>query len=143
MTREQILERIRSDAGLADEEKALRAARSVVCSLRDRLSPEEAGDLENALRGDLPELLACEAHPHRAPERAKDRITEPEMVERVKAEADLADTATARRVIRVVLTALSSRFGGEEEATAANVARGIGSLATRPKSRSESGGEED
>ena len=144
MNREQILEHIRKQGGLADDETAIRAARAVVCSLRDRLSPEEAEDFVKALEADLPELLTCEVHAHRPPERAKERLTEPEVAERVRSEAALADLPTARKVIRVVLSALSSRMGGEEEATPANVARGIGSLASRPaRQRSEGGHEED
>ncbi|WP_373047423.1 DUF2267 domain-containing protein [Vulgatibacter sp.] len=142
MTREEILENIRKQADLDDDETTIRAARAVVCSLRDRLSPEEAQDFLESLRGDLPELLHCESHPHRRPEKAKERLTEPEVVERVRAEAGLKDQAHARRVIRVVLASLSSRMGGEEEATPGNVARGIGSLASRPRSRREEGEDE-
>ena len=144
VNREQILEHIRKQGGLADDETAIKAARAVVCSLRDRLSPEEVEDFVASLQQDLPELLACEAHAHRPPERAKDRLTEPEVAERVRAEAGLGDRGEARKVIRVVLAALSSRMGGEEEATAANVARAVGALATRPRGRSRSeGGHED
>lgn len=139
--REEILEKIRRDGGLPDDETAIRAARAVVCSLRDRLAPEEVEGFVEALRADLPELLACEAHAHRPPEKAKDRLTEPEVVERVRIETGLEDRGEARRLIRVVLAALSSRLGPEEEAALANEARAVGALG-RPRSRREEGDEE-
>jgi uncharacterized protein (DUF2267 family) len=140
--RDQILEYICQQGGLADEDTALKAARAVVCSLRDRLSPEEAQDFVEALRPDLPELLECGAHAHRAPARAKERLTEPEVADRVRIEAGLVDRGQARKLIRVVLAALSSRMGGEDEASPGNVARGVGSLASRPRSRREDGDDE-
>lgn len=139
MTRDEILTTIREKGGLADEATAIRVARAVVCSLRDRLGAEEAEGVVAALRDDLPELLACEAHPHRAPERAKDRLTEPEVADRVCSEAGLSDRAAARRLIRVVLAALASRLSGEAEAPEGNVARAIGELASKPPHRGGKG----
>lgn len=141
VTREEILQQIRTEGRLADDETAIRAARAVVCSLRDRLPPDEAEGFVEALRGDLPELLECEAHPHQPPEKAKERLTEPEVAERVRIEVGLEERGEARRLIRVVLAALSSRMGSEEEAVHANEARGVGSLG-RPRSRREDGDEE-
>lgn len=142
--RDRILETIRARGGLADVETAIRAARAVVCSLRDRLTDEESADLVAALRAELPELLACDRHPHRAPERARDRLTEPEVADRVREEAGLADRTEARRLIRVVLAALSTCLGAGDDEQAAerrNVVRGLGALA-RARARREEGDEE-
>lgn len=136
MTREEILEEIQRKGGVADEATAIRVARAVVCSLRERLPAEEADHLEDALRADLPDLLECSLHTHAAPEKRRDRLTEPEVAERVRAEAGLADAAQARKLIRVILTALTSRLGeeAEEGKVPANLARSVGALARRPPS---------
>ena len=108
MNREQILEHIRKQGGLADDETAIRAARAVVCSLRDRLSPEEVEDFVKSLEQDMPELLTCEAHPHRPPERAKERLTEPEVAEVMDVSRGTVAT-TLHRARRSVAAALGEQ----------------------------------
>lgn len=138
MRREEILERIRRDGGLPDLDRAIRAARAVVCGLLDRLSPEEADNLRAALQGDFDDLLQCRHPAHVPPARARDRLTEPEMVRRVCDESGLPDPGAARRLVRIVLGALSDRLGEEERQELANVARDVGSL----RSRREEGDDE-
>lgn len=143
MTRDEILDQICREGGLPNREVALRVARTVVCGLRDRLSAGDVEGLQEALRGDLSELLSCAAHPHTPPTRQRDRLTEPEFVERVRDEAELPDRQSARRLVRVVFEALSSRFGGEQEEAVENVVRAVGSLGDRPRGRGGSGNDED
>jgi uncharacterized protein (DUF2267 family) len=54
--RAAFLNRLQADAGLAAPDDALRAAKSVFRALRDRLTPEEAADLEAQLSTDLKEI---------------------------------------------------------------------------------------
>lgn len=141
MKREAFLEAIRTGGNLPDQAAAIRVARAVVCSLRDRLDPEEAEGLLDSLRGELPELLDCSRHPHRPPERRRDRLTEPEIADRVRAEAGLRDRTEARAVVRVVTSTLAEHMGGEEPGETANVVRDLGALASRRPGDEE--GEED
>lgn len=160
MERAQILEQVRVAGSLPDEQAAVGAAREVVCALRERLSAEESAHLEEALKGDLPELFACRnlEHPHRRPERPGRALTEPELAERVRDGAALPDVATARRVIRTVLNAVSARLGGEEAApgperqaargqpprgSAVNEAQRVGGLGEAPKRRKGPEGQEE
>lgn len=151
--RAELLEKVRKAGSLPDDEAALGAAREVVCALRERLSDEESANLEEALKGDLPELFACRnvEHLHRLPERPAKPLTEPELAERVRAGGALPDLATARKVIRIVLAAVSDRLG-EEPAPAerqrprggpANEAQGVGGLGEPPKRRKGPGGHEE
>lgn len=143
MTRDEILDQICREGGLPDREVALRVARTVVCGLRDRLSAEDVAGLEQALQGDLSDLLSCSLHPHTPPARQRDRLTEPEFAERVRAEGGLPDRPSARRLVRVVFEALSSRLGGEHEEIVENVVRGVGSLGETPRGRGGSGNDEE
>lgn len=51
--REAFLNRLQAEAGLGDRDEALRLAQSVFTALRDRLTPEEAADLEAQLASEL------------------------------------------------------------------------------------------
>ena len=131
MNRLDFLEEIRAGGQLPDLATAIRAARAVVCSLRDRMDPEEAEGLVAALRADLPELLDCDRHQHRPPARRRDRLTEPEIADRVREEAGLRDRTEARALVRVVTTTLEAHLGAEEPGAQGNVVRDLGSLAGR------------
>lgn len=155
MERAEILEKVRAAGSLPDEQAAVGAAREVVCALRERLSAEESANLEEALKGDLPELFACRnlQHAHRRPDRPGKPLTEPELAERVRDGAALADLTVARRVIRAVLAAVSERLGGEEaeapaerqgpRGSAVNEAQRVGHLGETPKRRKGPGGHEE
>jgi uncharacterized protein (DUF2267 family) len=54
--REEFLSRLQVEAGLGDRDEALRVAKSVFTALRDRLTPEEAADLEAQLQAELKEI---------------------------------------------------------------------------------------
>ena len=54
--REEFLSRLQAEAGLGDREPAQRVAQSVMTALRDRLTPEEAADLEAQLESELKAL---------------------------------------------------------------------------------------
>lgn len=147
MERAEILEKVRVAGSLPDEQAALNAAREVVCALRERLSPEESANLEDALKPDLPELYDCRnlEHAHRRPDRPGKALTEPELAERVRTGVGFADLVTARKVIRTVLAAVTDRLGAEEAeapakpqgpgGTPINEARRVGGLTEAPKRR--------
>lgn len=143
VNRNEILDQIRREGGLPDGEVAFRATRAVVCGLRDRLSADEVRGLEEALTGDLADLLSCGVHVHKPPSRQRERLTEPEFVERVQLEARLPDRQAARQLVRIVFQALSSRLGEEREETVENVARAVGSLGETPRDRGGSGNDEE
>ena len=156
MERAEILEKVRVAGSLPDEAAAVGAAREVVCALREWLSPDESANLEEALKGDLPELFACvnAEHAHQRPVRPGKPLTEPELAERVRSGAALPDLTTARKVIRTVLFAVSERLGAEEGAepppakqgprgTPVNEAQRVGGLGEAPKRRKGPAGEEE
>lgn len=128
-----LIELVRAAAGLQGRDEALAALRTVVCALRERLSAEEVEELRGALSA-LPEVFTCEdaGHTHRVAERARDRLTEPEVVARVQAELRLPDLPAARRVTSAVLSVLADEVATAPAQTAANEAVSVGSLG-RPR----------
>jgi uncharacterized protein (DUF2267 family) len=128
-----ILERVREAAGLEGRDAARAALRSVICSLRERLSAEEVDALRAALSA-VPEVFTCDhpGHTHRPATRRSDRLTEPEMVARVLEELHLPGLAEARRVTRGVLEALAADVTATPAEEAVNEAVSVGSLG-RPR----------
>lgn len=110
------LKELAEELGFSSEDASLRAAREVICGLRERLIDEEARLLEESVRSSLPELYFCqnESHAHRPPAVRREMLTEPEFAERVRVAAGLRSTREARRLIRIVMLGISELFGAEE-----------------------------
>jgi uncharacterized protein (DUF2267 family) len=128
-----LLERVRVAAGLSSRDVAKQALKSLVCALRERLSAEEVDELRTTLH-ELPDLFLCDRpdHSHKLAERVRDRLTEPEVAERVQTELGLPDLAAGRRVSRAVLSVLAQDVPDGAPDAPGNEAVSVGALG-RPR----------
>ena len=119
---DEFLDRLQAEAGLDDREAALDATRSVFTTLRDRLTPEEADDLEAQLASELKAVwrgsgVQALVHKVTGPE----RLSYQEFLDRVAAMNGVS-AEQARELTRLVFRMLKERIsGGEAEDVASQL----------------------
>ena len=118
---DQFLSQLQAEAGLADRQETETLAASVLTSLRDRLTPEEAADLEAQLSPDMRALWQgspVQALFHKAT--GPVRMSYQEFVEKVASETGVAPER-AEALMKVVFRLLKSSISPGEAEDVASV----------------------